>query len=134
MLAIESAADPGTMPKASLIASNVAELHSDKANINNDTALDEQGRAINPAGGPNRHDILTGSTAEGRATTMTCQNWTSSASESERDARASRSPHVWQAWIALERGASVERLLAGESRGDRRRRPRLLLRGEVMLR
>jgi hypothetical protein len=63
------------------IASNVAELHSDKANINGDTALDEQGRLINPAGGPNRHDILTGSTPEGRATTMTCQNWTSSASE-----------------------------------------------------
>jgi len=67
--------------KGVLVASNVAELHSDKANINNDTALDEQGRAINPQGGPNRHDILTGSTADGRATTMTCQNWTSSAGE-----------------------------------------------------
>src|SRR5688572_11648186 len=67
--------------KGVLIASNVAELHSDKANINNDTALDEQGRVINPPGGPNRHDILTGSTAEGRATTMTCQNWTSSAGD-----------------------------------------------------
>jgi hypothetical protein len=67
--------------KGMLIASNVAELHSDKANINNDTALDEQGRPINPQGAPNRHDILTGSTAEGRATDMTCQNWTSSASD-----------------------------------------------------
>jgi hypothetical protein len=67
--------------KGALIASNVAELHSDKANINNDTALDEQGRAINAQGAPNRHDILTGSTPDGRATTMTCQNWTSSASE-----------------------------------------------------
>jgi hypothetical protein len=67
--------------KGVLVASNVAELHSDKANINNDTALDEQGRVINPQGGPNRHDILTGSTADGRATTMTCQNWTSSAGE-----------------------------------------------------
>jgi hypothetical protein len=67
--------------KGVLIASNVAELHSDKANINNDTALDEQGRPINAQSAPNRHDILTGSTADGRATTMTCQNWTSSASE-----------------------------------------------------
>jgi hypothetical protein len=67
--------------KGVLIASNVAELHSDKANINNDTALDEQGRPINSQGAPNRHDILTGSTTEGRATTMTCQNWTSSASD-----------------------------------------------------
>jgi hypothetical protein len=67
--------------KGVLIASNVAELHSDKANINNDTALDEQGRPINSQGAPNRHDILTGSTTEGRATTMTCQNWTSSAAD-----------------------------------------------------
>ena len=64
-----------------LIASGVADLHSDKANINNDTALDEQGRPINSQGAPNRHDILTGSTTDGRATTMTCQNWTSSAAD-----------------------------------------------------
>jgi len=64
--------------KSALIAQNLAELHSDKANINNDTALDEQGRTINSSGAPNRHDILTGSTADGRATEMTCQNWTSS--------------------------------------------------------
>ena len=64
--------------KGVLIASNVADLHSDKAHINNDTALDEQGRTINAEGAPNRHDILTGSTVEGRATPTTCQNWTSS--------------------------------------------------------
>jgi hypothetical protein len=67
--------------KGTLIASNVADLHSEKANINNDTALDEQGRTINAQGAPNRHDILTGSTPEGRATTTTCQNWTSSAGD-----------------------------------------------------
>ena len=67
--------------KGTQIASSVADLHSDKANINNDTALDEQGRPINSQGGPNRHDILTGSTADGQATTMTCQNWTSSAAD-----------------------------------------------------
>ena len=64
--------------KGVLIAQNVAELHADKVNINNDTALDEQGRTINREGAPNRHDILTGSTLEGRATDMTCMNWTSS--------------------------------------------------------
>ena len=64
--------------KGVLIAQNLAELHSDKANINNDTALDEQGRTINSQGAPNRHDILTGSTTDGRATEMTCENWTSS--------------------------------------------------------
>ena len=67
--------------KGTLIASNVADLHSEKANINNDTALDEQGRTINAEGAPNRHDILTGSTPDGRATTTTCQNWTSSAGD-----------------------------------------------------
>ena len=67
--------------KGQLIASSVDELHSDKANINNDTALDEQGRQINPQGAANRHDILTGSTADGRATDTTCQNWTSAAGD-----------------------------------------------------
>src|SRR5687767_8609163 len=65
--------------KGVLIAQNVDELHTDKANINNDTALDEQGRQINAQGAPNRHDILTGSTLEGRASDMTCNNWTSAA-------------------------------------------------------
>ena len=74
-------AGPWHNAKGVLIASNVAELHSEKANINNDTALDEQGRPINAQGAPNRHDILTGSTVEGRATTTTCQNWTSSGSD-----------------------------------------------------
>jgi len=67
--------------KGQLIANNVDELHSDKANINNDTALDEQGRPINAQGAPNRHDILTGSTPDGRATDTTCQNWTSAAGD-----------------------------------------------------
>jgi hypothetical protein len=74
-------AGPWHNAKGVLIASSVAELHSEKANINNDTALDEQGRPINATGSPNRHDILTGSTVEGRATTATCQNWTSGSAE-----------------------------------------------------
>jgi hypothetical protein len=73
---------PWQNAKGVVIAANVDELHSDKANINNDTALDEMGRQINMQGAPNRHDILTGSTPDGKATTMTCQNWTSSASDS----------------------------------------------------
>jgi hypothetical protein len=73
---------PWQNAKGVVIAGNVDELHSEKANVNGDTALDEMGRQINPQGAPNRHDILTGSTIEGRATTMTCQNWTSSASDS----------------------------------------------------
>ena len=67
--------------KGTQIAANLDDLHSDKANINNDTALDEQGRQINAQGAPNRHDILTGSTVDGKATPTTCQNWTSSAGD-----------------------------------------------------
>ena len=72
---------PWINAKGQVIASSVDELHSDKANINNDTALDEMGRTINSQGAPNRHDIMTGSTADGRASDMTCQNWTSNASD-----------------------------------------------------
>ena len=122
---------PWQNAKGVVIAANVDELHSDKANINNDTALDEMGRQINPQGAPNRHDILTGSTPEGRATTMTCQNWTSSAGDQTRDARASRSPDVRQAGITVERGAPLEGLLAGEPGRDGRRGSDLLLRGEL---
>jgi hypothetical protein len=61
-----------------LVAQNLDELHSEKANINNDTALDEQGRVINSEGAPNRHDILTGTELDGTAAENTCQNWTSS--------------------------------------------------------
>ena len=72
---------PWSNAKGVVIAASVADLHSDKANINNDTALDEQGRPINAQGAPNRHDILTGSNADGTANAATCQNWTSSAGD-----------------------------------------------------
>jgi hypothetical protein len=68
--------------KGETIASSVADLHSDNNKINNDTALSEKGEVINAQGGPNRHDILTGSKPDGTAfppdKDMTCKNWTSS--------------------------------------------------------
>jgi hypothetical protein len=68
--------------KGETIASSVADLHSDNNKINNDTALSEKGEVINVQGGPNRHDILTGSKPDGTAfppdKDMTCKNWTSS--------------------------------------------------------
>lgn len=65
------------------IAANVDELHSDSANVNKETALDENGAIINGSGdSPNRHDILTGSHADGTAfddgEDHTCSIWTSS--------------------------------------------------------
>ena len=49
----------------------------------------------------------------------------------QRDAGASRSAAVRQARIALELGPPVERMLAGESGGDRGSRPDLLLRRQL---
>ena len=114
-----------------LIASNVADLHSDKANINNDTALDEQGRQINPQGAPNRHDIMTGSTTDGRATPQTCANWTSSASDQtgmlgHHDRLTFGKPG--SPWNSAH---PVQRLLAGEPGRHWRRRLDLLLRGQL---
>jgi hypothetical protein len=74
---------PWRNAKGIVIAKSVADLHSDANNLTKQTALSEKGDVINGRGDtPNRHDILTGSTAEGRAfpagQDRTCGNWTSS--------------------------------------------------------
>ena len=66
-----------------VIAQSVDDLHGAGNNINKQTALTEKGGMIKGRGDtPNQHDILTGSSAEGRAvsgeTDTTCRNWTSS--------------------------------------------------------
>lgn len=67
-----------------LVASNVADLHSENNNLNKQASLSENGEVINGRGDdPNRHDMLTGSQLDGTAFSdgadHTCQNWTSSA-------------------------------------------------------
>jgi len=74
---------PWQNAKGITIAKSVDDLHSDANNLTKQTALSEKGDVINGRGDqPNRHDILTGSTPEGRAfpadKDMTCRNWTSS--------------------------------------------------------
>jgi hypothetical protein len=69
--------------KGELIASDVAHLHSGKANLNKQTAVDERGNVIKGRGDtPNEHDILTGSRDDGTAFApqqdSTCKGWTSS--------------------------------------------------------
>jgi hypothetical protein len=69
--------------KGEKIADSVDSLHAEN-NLNKSTALSEKGEIINGRGDtPNVHDILTGSLADGRASTTaqadtTCSNWTSS--------------------------------------------------------
>ena len=64
------------------VAANVDELHSDRALLNKENSLTENGTVVNGRGDtPNQHDILTGSTMDGRVATdttdTTCSNWTS---------------------------------------------------------
>ena len=74
---------PWQNAKGVAVAKSVDDLHSDSNNITKQTNLSEKGEVINGRGDtPNRHDILTGSTPEGRAfpagEDRTCNNWTSS--------------------------------------------------------
>ena len=63
------------------VAADVDELHGDN-NLTKETALTEMGGLVNGRGdSPNRHDILTGSQADGTASddgALTCGNWTRS--------------------------------------------------------
>ena len=65
------------------IAQNVADLHSDNANLTKESILTENGSMSNGRGDdPNQHDILTGSDMNGMVNTDeghdACANWTSS--------------------------------------------------------
>jgi hypothetical protein len=75
--------------RGAMIAANQDELHGDTIErarmgnrINKVNSLTEKGERVNGVGDmPNQHDILTGSTPDGRAYTdaadHTCSNWTS---------------------------------------------------------
>jgi hypothetical protein len=74
---------PWQNAKGVVIAKDTADLHSANNNLSKQTALSEKGEVINGRGDtPNRHDVLTGSQADGTAfgpdTDRTCKNWTSS--------------------------------------------------------
>lgn len=77
---------PWTNAKGIVIAKNLAELHARKGDA--DLFLDEHGQRV-PGNWPNspkptEHDILTGSTADGRLMAgKTCNDWTSEASDQQ---------------------------------------------------
>lgn len=75
-------AGPWVNAKGEKIADDVASLHSDTNNVTKQTTLNEKGEVINGRGDtPNRHDILTGSKADGTAAPETCGNWTMGGAE-----------------------------------------------------
>ena len=74
---------PWMNAKGVVVASSVDDLHSASNKLSKQNNLSEKGEVINGRGDkPNRHDILTGSTADGKAfpadKDMTCKNYTSS--------------------------------------------------------
>ena len=74
---------PWQNAKGVVIATSVDDLHSANNKIVKQTALNEKGEMIPGRGDPVvQHDILTGSSPDGRAivgdTDTTCRNWTSS--------------------------------------------------------
>lgn len=68
------------------VAADVEDLHSPANKLGKTTSLSELGAPINGRGDrPNMHDMMTGSTADGRlaspeppSANLTCDNWTSS--------------------------------------------------------
>ena len=95
---------PGAVnARGAMIAANQDELHGDTIErarlgnrINKNNAITEKMERVNGVGDmPNEHDILTGSTPDGRAYTdaadHTCSNWTSNANV-EAPARGAAPP------------------------------------------
>jgi hypothetical protein len=73
--------------KGDLIARDVDDLHGPGNKVTKQTALNEKGEQVSGRGDtPNRHDILTGSRADGNSFSpndpdLTCGNWTRSGAE-----------------------------------------------------
>lgn len=113
---------PWVNAKGVLIASDIAALHG-KNNLSKQTALTEKGEVINGRGDtPNTHDMLTGSTPDGRAVAdagdSTCGNWTRSGEGSawvgHHDRIGLRDDDASRSWNASHpsRGCSQDALKA----------------------
>lgn len=106
--------------RGELIASSVEELHGAN-HLTKQTALTEKGTGVSGRGDPvNLHDMLTGSTPDGRAATgsedTTCGNWTKSGEGSaivgHHDRLGLRDDEPSRSWNSSHptRGCSMEAL------------------------
>jgi hypothetical protein len=119
---------PWTNAAGLQIAASVDDLHSDNNKIDTEGGLAENGRRIpSRLFTPNRHDILTGSTADGRALPpgqdMTCGNWTKSGEGSamvgHHDRMGPRDDAPSKSWNSSHpsRGCSLEALRSSGGEG-----------------
>ena len=105
-----------------VVATNLDELHSDNNKLGFDNSLSERGQIIPGVGfAPNRHDVLTGSTAEGRAfpagDDRTCRNWTSSTQG------AAMVGHIDKKGLRDDAAVEVVEFVASLARAGRRLQP-----------
>ncbi len=119
-------AGPWFNARGARIAQGLADLHGDTVelaqrgnNLAKSTALNEKGNPINGVGDtPNQHDMLTGSTLDGRAFTdgmdHTCNNWTSSAAGTAQLGHSDRQGGGGTSWNSIHpsKGCSQENLVA----------------------
>lgn len=73
---------PWMNAKGVVVATSVADLHSDNNKLSKENSITEKGEPVNGRGDtPNTHDILTGSQLDGTVSAdagdSTCNNWTS---------------------------------------------------------
>jgi hypothetical protein len=111
-----------------MIAKNLDDLHSEHANINKQTALNEKGEMVKGRGDqPNEHDILTGSDPQGRFSTAggdtTCGNWSKSGDGSaivgHHDRQGLKDTWHMKSWNSSHgsRGCSQDQLKASGGAG-----------------
>ena len=134
---------PWMNAKGVVVATSVDDLHSAGNKLNKQNNLSEKGEIINGRGDkPNRHDIMTGSTPDGKAfpadKDMTCKNYTSSTQGAVMLGHNDRQGLDESDAVAfVELVASLarcrRRLLAGRPALDRRRRAAVLLCGQLNL-
>jgi len=114
---------PWKNAKGVVIATSVADLHSDNNKISKETGLSEKGEPVKGVGEqPNQHDILTGSDMEGKAyagnLNLTCNNWTSDnfgkAMLGHFDRRGNADTVFQRSWVSshMSRGCTQPDLVA----------------------
>jgi len=112
-------AGPWQNVKGVVVATSVADLHSDANKLSKENSLTEKGAVVNGRGDtPNTHDILTGSNLDGTLAgdTLTCNNWTSSAEGSAQVGHHDRqgggtNPTSWNS-AHPSKGCSQQNLVA----------------------